>query len=863
MIKDIDQWISSVREASLLPGKPIQQQDGRWKVAERLNAWKAIGPRIFDNYLDRFQTLAIKALRERDPQFDLEGDKRFAANIVGKVLKHSHDLRRGLAETLALLTNYSQFLENATHGKPEGTGRLVVREILQNANWEIWASLNDILPLLSEAAPKEFLDAVEASLANDPCPFDSVFAQEGSGFSGNNYMTGLLWALENLAWDPDYLTGVIVILGELAARDPGGNWGNRPANSLHAILLPWFPQTLAPPTKRVAAVATLQKEQPDVAWTLLLSLLPQVGGGATSGTHKPTWRNTIPADWKEGATSAEYWEQVTAYGEMAVAQAVQDSQKLPQLIDHLNQLPKAARQNVVSHLSSQEVLLLPKDARLLLWNELVDFISRHRKYAAADWALPSEEIEALTSAAAQLEPHDPLFKYRRLFAQRDFDLYEETDNFVEQAQRLFERRKDAVRELHGAGGVLAVRQLADSVESPGQLGFAFGAIASPDDEKQIIPGLFESESSSIVQFGAGFVSGRFRTQGWEWVDSLDIAAWSNDDKAVLLSYLPFSSETWSRARNWLEKEEKLYWEKTHASAYDATNEELPFAIDQLIDNGRPISAIGVLEKLMYSKAELQPHQIARALNALLQSQEALKNMDAHAVTNLIGKLQAAPETNQDELFKLEWAFLPLLDGHLGVSPTLLQKTLAKDPDFFCEIIRAVFRSEKDEAPKAVSKQQESIATHGHRLLMEWRIPPGSVDDGTFDAQELNKWLAAVKRSCSESGHLKIAMQQVGEVLLYAPADPTGLWIHEAAAEVLNAKDAADLRLGYEIETVNSRGVYTVDPKGSGERELANHYRKRAEEVELRGFHRLAASVRGIAESYDREAEQIVRTYHVG
>src|SRR5947209_7326945 len=112
MIKDTDQWISSVREASLLPGKPVQQQDGRWKVAERLNAWKATGPRIFDNYLDTFQKLAIKVLRERDPQFDLERDKRYAANIVGKVLKHSHDLRLGLAETLALLGNYSEFLTN-------------------------------------------------------------------------------------------------------------------------------------------------------------------------------------------------------------------------------------------------------------------------------------------------------------------------------------------------------------------------------------------------------------------------------------------------------------------------------------------------------------------------------------------------------------------------------------------------------------------------------------------------------------------------------------------------------------------------------------------------------------------------------
>ena len=45
-------------------------------------------------------------------------------------------------------------------------------------------------------------------------------------------MTGLLWALETLAWHSDHLARVTVILGELAEIDPGGNWTNRPANSL-------------------------------------------------------------------------------------------------------------------------------------------------------------------------------------------------------------------------------------------------------------------------------------------------------------------------------------------------------------------------------------------------------------------------------------------------------------------------------------------------------------------------------------------------------------------------------------------------------------------------------------------------------
>ena len=100
------------------------------------------------------------------------------------------------------------------------------------------------------------------------------------------------------------------------------------------------------------------------------------------------------------------------------------------------------------------------------------------------------------------------------------------------------------------------------------------------------------------------------------------------------------------------------------------------------------------------------------------------------------------------------------------------------------------------------------------------------------------------------------MQEFGQVLFYAPPDPDGLWIHRGVAEVLNAKEAGDIRLGYEIEIFNSRGAHFVDPEGKPERELASRYRQQAEEVEMAGYHRLAISLREAAVSYEREAEQI-------
>jgi hypothetical protein len=250
-----------------------------------------LGNRLTDDDLDRFEAVAKSVLGERDPKLELPKEERYAASIHNKELKHSPLLRKGLAETLALMGSRPQALSACSMGKAETTAILVVRSLLNKADWERWASLDSHLPLLAEAAPDEFLDAVESVLVDlSSTPFHELFAQEGTaGIGGGNYMSGLLWALEGLAWNSDYLPRVSLILADIASVDPGGNWLNRPANSLADIFLPWHVQTTAPFEKRKNAIETVLREQPEVGWSLILALLPH-SHGFTSGCHRPVWR---------------------------------------------------------------------------------------------------------------------------------------------------------------------------------------------------------------------------------------------------------------------------------------------------------------------------------------------------------------------------------------------------------------------------------------------------------------------------------------------------------------------------------------------------------------------------------------------
>lgn len=858
--KDFGPWISAIREVLQQPISPITLTNGEWRVTEREGLWQALGSRFFDDNLDRFRQCVVSVLTERDPQFDLPIGERFVASIRGKVLQHSPKLRKGLAESLALLGNKSDGLINCSQNKPKSVAALAVREIFARADWVLWGSLNDLLPILAEAAPDEFLNVVEAALQQSLCPFDELFSQEGDGIFGRNYFTGLLWALETLAWEEQFFVRVCTILGDLATHDPGGKLANRPAVSLTTILLPWLPQNTASIDKRKVALQTIQKQAPKVAWELLLKLLPSQHQ-VSSGTHKPSFRPAIPDDLGKVVKRQEYLEQVSFYAEQAVSMASDDLDKLNELVGYLGNLPQPSFDKVLELLSSEAVSSRPEGERVKLWESLMKVVSRNRRFSNANWALSSKAVLEIEEVASKLAPANPINLHRRLFSEQSSNHFEENGNWEEQLQRLKEHRQKAIKDILAYRGVEGVFEFAEAVESPFDVGYALGFVATLDTDAVILPASLGTERKKLAQFANGYVAGREYQYNWAWVDEVDRSGWSVMQISQLLSYLPFTDEAWNRAAFWLGDAEKEYWVRANVNPYLA-HSELGLAIDKLIEFGRPNAAIHCLAEMNFDKQPIDKHRCVKALLAAVSSDEPSFMMDTYSIVELIKALQDKPDVDPEDLFGVEWAYLPLLDRDSDASPKLLENRLASSPDFFCEVIRIIYRSKKEsEAKKEVSEKEKSIAENSWRLLNDWKTPPGMQPDGVFSREKFTVWLENVKESCTESGHLEVAFTHIGQVLVYCPPDPQGLWIDYTVADALNAKGADEMQNGFRIGLYNSRGIHGIDPTGKPERELADQYRQKADDVENAGYQRFAALLRRLAEEYDRDADRIVQEHN--
>lgn len=827
----------------------FEQRNGKWRVLDRLTSWESEGPRITNELLDRFKDIAIKVLSEKNPELELEPEERFVASLYEKERLYSSQLRKGIADTLALLGSKPEALTTCSHNAPESIADSVVMEILHNAGWDLWSSLNDVLPLLAEASPTMFINAVDRAKSET---FIEVFNQETPGITGRTYMSGLLWALETLAWHPDYLVLVCRILGDLAAIDPGGNWGNRPDGSLTTILLPWLPQTCASNETRHAAVKIVVKEQPEVGWKLILSLLPTVSS-ASSGTSKPTWRTFISDTWKNDVSEQQYWEDILLYSELALELAGSDAVRLEKLVTYYFRLPLKFRRSFRQRLTSTEVLDLPEKERLQLWTTLNRWTGNHRKYAGHDnWTVPEPALEELENIADKLKPVSSEIRHKRLFEGKDFDLYDEVGDWKEKKSRLEQRRLDAVSEILATGGLSSLLNFADQVETPWLVGLSSGMLNSVIRDSDLLPKLLKDVSKSLDEFIRGYIWGRFQKKGWKWVEQIFDQNWSVSIKSQFLACLPFNEETWDHVETYLGKNEKSYWVKAIVNplGYPDISEK---TLTKLIQYGRADDAI---QCIYYTRDEnrrkISNHLIITALNELKSNQE----IDSYAIGELITHLQKDTSVEVEQLLSIEWKFLGILGRHNRGTPQTLSIRLAEDPNFFCEVIQTVFRSKKvnveDEEEKPTEKKVEN-ARNAYHLLYEWQRPPGTKRDNSFDDDALKVWVNKVREICTESGHWEVAANKIGEVLYYAPKKKSGLWV-ESVCEILDEKGHERIRSGLKTQIINTRGVHSYTG-GNEENALADKWAALANKADINTYSRLAQSLRQISEMYRNDAKR--------
>lgn len=323
----------------------------------------------------------------------------------------------------------------------------------------------------------------------------------------------------------------------------------------------------------------------------------------------------------------------------------------------------------------------------------------------------------------------------------------------------------------------------------------------------------------------------------------------NDTIVSLALALPFDCETWRRVDGLGETIARRYWE-TITESWCQAQSETETAAERLLAVGRPCAALTVLR---FHAKNVSVPLLIRVLSDFLQTTEpaeAVQKIDQYVICDALESLAADNSVDEDIIIRLEFGFAPLLRWESG-GDRRIHRRLARDPEFFVELLTLVFRSENPEVQTDPSDSK--LAEHAYGILHDWRRVPGTAEDGSINPSALNDWVQQALDVSTQRGRRGVAQTIIGQVLAHAPADTDGLWPCAAVRNVLDDPDHDDMRMGLHTGLFNKRGITSRMPDEGGglERGLAAQYRGWA--VALASTHwRLAEVLSDLADYYERD-----------
>jgi addiction module HigA family antidote len=834
----------------------------------------AIADVVTSDDLAKFYDLARMVLGEDDPALDLPEKDRWAAAIHGKSREFSAAFRNGVRETLVLLAVHGAALFRKRIGVDTEVETIkILRELLPTplTSRALEAQDSD-LPTYAEAAPDEFLSIIERDLTrSESAVLGLLRPADASIFGAFPSRTGLLWALEGLAWNPRTLPRVVFLLAQLAKVEINDNWGNKPIESLLSIFRAWMPQTAADLDTRKTLLSTLAEKYPETGWTICMA---QFGEHHQVGdyTHKPRWR----ADGYGYGEPVPTWGPIHAFArhaiDLALAWPQQTLKTLSDLIDRLHDLDPTYRTRVwelVEAWATREASDAEKAAlRDKIRTATLSPRGARRAKKSSD---PKALIAAAKAAYSALEPSDPLNRHAWLFKTSwvdwdaaELDSAEELD-FDAREARITSLRLAALKAVFDALGVEGIFELARRGDAAWAIGVLLPQLFTADELHAILVNIADRDLARDDPALRALTSAMLHAiteDAREALFSALLTALPAHDVVRFFFLAPFTPATWKRVAGGGADLDAAYWrdappEPVRDSVIHATS-----AVEKLLGVGRPMAAFA---SLRFFIDDADPELLMRLFLAIARndSEVTAVRIEHYHLKKVFARISSSAAIPLEQKALLEFAWLEgLAHGHDERKESeipSLEALINDDPTLFIQAVAWMYKRKDggvDPEPFRVPKERVSaMAEKGYKLLRALRRIPGRDENGALDGARLGQWVGRVRQGCDELSRQVVGDLAVGELLAHAPSDLDGVWPCRAVRDVVEDVHSEDIVRGMSTGAFNARGTVWRGAGGDQEREIAERYRRWGQAIQA--SHPFVANhlLFGLAKTYEYDAER--------
>ncbi|MDR0981995.1 MAG: hypothetical protein LBM07_01960 [Culturomica sp.] len=858
-----DDYIAALSPWLVSSDPPILRINDYWRLTSPYDAfsysyryWTAQNFKRLENAVVKVFSETDESIKKKETSNDL-----FTQFKNQSTNRYSDALREGLLMTLILVATHDQPNPNKNHPQEWVDG--IIWQILSNGDLYFWKTISIHLPLIAEASPESLLARVERMQEDSSQTLTQALFSKPSGydpFYHKNYSLGMLSALESLAWEPRFLARASNILLTLSKIPIPSNIGNNPKNSLKEIFQPWHCQTFATYKDQKEILQLLLKQKSDLAWQLLLKIMPDPHGGISFQTHRMRWRSF--GKLRDTYYRNEVNDMWNFVFDLLLTNTENRIERYSDLIRISDNIGEHNRAKLFEKIRQARVQI--NDADAVLWNQLRQFLHHHQEFPDADWALKETSLKPYLECYDYFTPKDVILKNLWVFDEHRIEMIN-PEPITERHNRWYEKslefRKTCLKDIYNQLGIEVVLECINRVKIPSLLGDTLVHLISDEEIVDTV------EYSTEHQLPSEFIRSLFYKLSWIKSDdemffilnSLNLNELPLEIAGNILTVTKQTKEIWAYIST-LDKElVDYYWTNVQLTNWNGLDEEIEFGAQKLFEYKRYSSAVDYLYMNLMNNRELPTKTLADCMLGLVHENKDKFPPKSWDLNKLLIELDKRDDVDNEQMTMIE-LFTVLLYRDGDYTPKRVYKALSENVENCIELIR--WEWVRDDI---IDDQDNSIASFKFKIAWEildkFNMIPGMREDGTIDGAVLNSWVNTLRNAATETGLLKYADALIGDLLATYPRTSEGYPPVEIC-EIIEKLQSKDINVQYEVKIHNSRGVTVRDPFDGGglERGEASYYQGIAEKhrhthpTVCRIFERIANSLLRYGEYNDYQAK---------
>lgn len=380
-------------------------RDENMQIASIEDAWEELDYYITDAMWNTFIKLLYEVLIVSEPIFDYPIEKHFEVSMRLPKSDWSQALKRGMLRTLVMRAFYRKHDENQYEVDN------IIKEILETIDTtKRWGYIAQYMPELCEASPKAVIERLEKELES-PSGLKELFeTNDGDFMTSRHYYTYILFAVEQLLQQKQYVVRAIEWLWNMDSYDIKYSLSNSPKEILGTVFCAWMNISALTVDQKIELAKKAVVTYPN-AWEIIYSNFPNKRTTVFSTFSTPRHRSVDePEDIYRDQLNKTYIE----YLNICVNNINVDVERWKKIIGALHMYPSENQDDVFSKLVEASKTMSDPD-KTQIKNKLRNTLYRHRYFSDADWSVSEDVLKKYESVFNTISVENKVYDFLYLF----------------------------------------------------------------------------------------------------------------------------------------------------------------------------------------------------------------------------------------------------------------------------------------------------------------------------------------------------------------------------------------------------------------------------------------------------------------